>query len=205
MNEFDLEHLGDVWRRQLNPAELEELRRSADAVRQRARGAHVVDVVSALLVAGVLILLVLSNPRIDTAIVASAAILAMLVNHRRQRRLRQLELRSLSGSTEEMLDQSIARIEATLKRNQFQLILIGPGIVFGLVVAHFALLGTEGRLPMGLGVAPTIGKVLVALGAAGLVGMAIHLFHVIRRSRQERDRLITLRNAYREERESTRP
>ena len=40
MSEIDLDHLGDVWRAQPDPAEIERLRRSAEAVRRARAGAR---------------------------------------------------------------------------------------------------------------------------------------------------------------------
>ena len=44
MSDFDLDRLGDVWRQQPDPAEMERLQKSAAAVARRARRAQVVDV-----------------------------------------------------------------------------------------------------------------------------------------------------------------
>ena len=91
MIDFDLDRLGDVWRQRPDPAELEHLKRSADAVRRRARWAQLIDIVAALVVAAVVLLLVLSNPKADTLLVGGAAILMLLGTQVRSRRLRQRE------------------------------------------------------------------------------------------------------------------
>src|SRR5262245_53102612 len=101
MIEFDLDRLGDVWRERPDPAELERLQRTADRVRRRARWGQTIDIVSAVVVAIVVLLLVLSNPKIDTLLVGGAAILVLLGSQIRYRRLRQDELRSLTGSAEQ--------------------------------------------------------------------------------------------------------
>ena len=44
MTDFDLDRLGDVWRQQPDPAEMERLQRSAAAVSRRARWAQLVDI-----------------------------------------------------------------------------------------------------------------------------------------------------------------
>ena len=112
-DDFDLDRLGDVWRQRPDPKELEALRRSAEAVRRRARWGQIVEVVAAVVVSAVVLLLVLSNPRTDTVVVGTGAILILLVSQIRQRRQRKLELMSLTGTAEQMLDQSIARIQAS--------------------------------------------------------------------------------------------
>ena len=107
MTDLDLDRLGDVWRQQPDPAELERLRRTAAAVSRRARFFQIVDVVGAVVAAGAVILVVLLNPATETVALGSAAILLLLVSHVRLRKLRQVELRSLAGSAEDMLAQSI--------------------------------------------------------------------------------------------------
>ena len=139
MSDFDLDRLGDVWRQQPDAAEMERLQRSAAAVRRRARLSQIVDVVVAVAVAGVVIVLVLSNPRSEAFVMGAAAILVLLYSNFRLRKLRQVELRILSGSTEDMLDQSIERVEKTIKHNRFTLIAMGPGIIIGALFGSAAL------------------------------------------------------------------
>src|SRR5689334_22990125 len=109
MTDFDLDRLGDVWRQQPDPAEMARLQKSAADVAQRARVTQVTDIVVALVVAAVVIFLVASNPKPGTIALGTAAILVLLGSNIRLRRLRQVELQTLAGSTEDMLDQSIQR------------------------------------------------------------------------------------------------
>ena len=122
MTDFDLDRLGDVWRQQPDPAELERLQKSAATVARRARISQVTDIVVAVAVAAVVIFLVASNPRPVTVAVGGAAILVLLVGNIRLRRVRQIELKHLAGGTEEMLDQSIIRAETTVRHHRFSLL-----------------------------------------------------------------------------------
>src|SRR5690606_12347868 len=103
MTDLDLERLGTMWRQSPDPAEMENLRRSAAQVRKRARAAQRVDAIAALLVSLVILFLVLSNPKIDTLAVGGGALLILLTSQIRSRRLRKAELEALTGTTEEML------------------------------------------------------------------------------------------------------
>lgn len=203
MTDLDLERLGDVWRQQPDAAEMESLRRSAAAVSRRARLSRVVDIGAALAVATVVILLVLSNPKIGTFLVGAAAILFLLGSNVRLRNFRQIELRSLSGSTEDMLDQSIERVETTLKHNRLSLFAAPPSLLLGLLVASTAdREGVGSFLPVLRDI--HLSKVL-------LIGLAVAIFAIavvvtalgIRRGRRELERLRTMREAYRHEHEST--
>jgi len=205
MTDLDLDRLGDVWRQQPDPAEMDRLQRSAAAVSRRARLAWVVDIVAAVAVAVVVILLVLSNPKIGTFLIGSATILVLLGSNIRLRKLRQVELRSLTGSTEDMLDQSIERIETTLKHNRLSLIAGGPALLIGLLSATTADRSViSGLFPAlrDLPLSRTMwsGLVIVALAIAALV-IALG----IRRGRRELVRLRAMREAYRHERDSTTP
>ena len=66
MTDFDLEKLGEQWRQQPSAAEMEELKRSAEKARRGARWGQIVEVGAAAILAGVVIILVLANPQIDT-------------------------------------------------------------------------------------------------------------------------------------------
>jgi hypothetical protein len=194
MIDFDLDRLGDVWRQRPDPAELESLKRSADIVRRRARWAQLFDVVAAAVVAAVVLLLVLSNPKVDTLLVGGAAILMLLGTQVRSRRLRQEELRSLTGSTEQMLDLSINRTRATIKRSRFQLLGGPPAFSLGLLLAYVVDDRAAGRLWQ----TPPA----VALGAVFFViALMVYLVNTMRASRRELDRLVALREAYRGERD----
>lgn len=205
MTDIDLERLGDVWREQPDPAELERLKRSAGAVARRARLAQIVDVVAGIAVATVVVLLVLSNPKTQTLVMGAAAILVLLGSNVRLRRLRQVELRSLTGGTEDMLDQSIDRIETTLKHNRFSLIAIGPCIIVGILVAAFADGRRVGMLIPALRDAPLLRILWNGLFVAVLAVGAVFIALAIKRGKRELERLRVMRESYRHERESTAP
>jgi membrane protein implicated in regulation of membrane protease activity len=203
MTDLDLDRLGDVWREQPDPAELERLQRTAAAVRRRARLGQIVDALAGIAVAVVVILLVLANPKLETFLMGGAAILVLLGANIRQRRLRQVELRSLTGGTEEMLDQSIERIETTLKHNRLSLIAVGPCILVGVLVARSSELGRIGDLIPALSNLPIAKYVWQGTTVAIVAGAILYLLLAIRRGRRERERLRAMRNSYRQEREST--
>lgn len=203
MTDLDLDRLGDVWREQLDPAELERLQRSAITVSRRARLAQIVDALAGIAVAAVVILLVLANPKVETFLMGGAAILVLLGANISQRRLRQVELRSLTGGTEEMLDQSIERVETTLKHNRLSLIAVGPCILVGVLVARSSKLGRIGDLIPALSDLPIAKYVWQGTTVAIVAGAILYLLLAIRRGRRERERLRAMRNSYRQEREST--
>lgn len=201
MNDFDLDRLGDVWRQQPDPGELEALRRSADYVRRRARWAQAVDIASALVVAGVILFLVLSNPQKDTLVVGSAAILVLLFGQQRQRRLRREELKGLTGSAEEMLVQSVVRAEATLRRTKFSLFTLPPALGLGIVLSYVVDTGAEGELLTRFSSDPTISTLLKVLIGVLVIIAGVYLVSSMRRHREELERLKGLSDAYRQERE----
>jgi hypothetical protein len=204
MNEFDLDRLGDVWRQQPAPAELERLRRTAAAVRRRARLAQIVDVGAAIIVGIMVVLLVLSSPKIETVVVGSAAILILLVSQIRARRLRAVELRGLAGTTEAMLDQSIERLEKTLRHQRFSLVAIGPAIVIGNLMAST---GARSFISLAgpLTALPGFRIVWPAFWFTVLAGTVLFVALSMRGNRRELERLRTMRDAYRQEGESTPP
>ena len=202
MIDFDLDRLGDVWRQRPDPAELEALKRSADAVRRRARLAQLIDIVAAVVVAAVVLLLVLSNPQVNTVLVGGAAILMLLGSEVRSRRLRQEELRSLTGSTEQMLDQSITRTKATIKRSRFQLLSAVPGLSLGLLLAYVVDDGAAGTLRK-LSSDPGTRIIVTLILVFVLTALMAYLVKTIRASRRELDRLVALREAYRGEQDSS--
>lgn len=197
MTDFDLDRLGDVWRRQPDPAEMARLQRTAAAVSRRARFSQIFDVVAGAAVSAVVIFLVWTNPRFETFLLGAAAIFVLLVSNMRLRKLRQVELRSLTGSTEDMLDQSINRLETTLKYKLFSLIAIGPALVVGFLLAWAA-----GANP-GVTVAPALRLVWRGTTFAVLAGGVVYLVLAIRRERRELQRLRAMRESYRLEGESS--
>jgi len=203
MTDLDLDRLGDVWRQQPDPAEMDRLQRSAAAVSRRARLAWVVDIVAAVAVAVVVILLVLSNPKIGTFLIGSATILVLLGSNIRLRKLRQVELRSLTGSTEDMLDQSIERIETKLKHNRLSLIFGGPAFLVGILSATASNPNAIGNLLPTLREIPLSRTLASALAVGILAIIAVVILLGIRRGRRELGRLRTMREAYRHEHDST--
>ncbi len=199
MSEIDLDRLGDVWRAQPDPAEIEQLRHAAEAVQRRARWGQLADFWLALLVSGVILALVIANPELKTGLVGGFVILYLLYGTVRQRRLRAVELQTLTGSTERMLDQSIERAEAAAKRSLISLIGTGPALLLGLGFAA-ALDRGAGESPLQkLSTIPWVGTVAVP---AMVIALAVALLHQLRtniRSRREIERLKSLRDAYRAE------
>lgn len=199
MNDFDLDRLGDVWRQQPDPAEMERLQRSAAAVSRRARFSQILDVAVAAALAGAAIFLVSLNPRSEAVLAGAAAIVVLLYGNIRQRRLRQVELRSLTGKAEDMLQQSVERVETTLRHHRLTLLAMGPtclvGVLFGVTV-----IGRNGISH--LSGTPLLRPLLFGGGIAALAAFSLFLLFAIRRGRRELERLKALRDAYRHERES---
>ena len=200
MNDFDFDHLGDVWRQPPDRAELEALMRSAEAVRHRARWGHLIDLASALVVAAVVLFLALLNPERDTLVVAGGAILLLTYSQYRQRRLRQEELRSLTGTAEEMLDQSIARAEARVRRIRFSLGALPAGLFVGLIFSYFVDDRVAGDLVRRFSSGAGVGTIILAVTGVGLAFAVYSLAQAIRRGNLELAKLKALRDAYRAER-----
>ena len=119
MSDFDLDRLGDVWRQQPDPAEMERLQRSAAAVaparavragRRHRRGGRG---------RGVVIFLVACNPSTGTFLMGGGAILSCWAATSASAGCARSSCSSLTGSTEDMLDQSIERVETTLQHHRF--------------------------------------------------------------------------------------
>ena len=199
MSDIDLDRLGDVWRAQPDPAEIEQLRHAAEAVQRRARWGQLADFWLAFLVSGVILALVIASPQLKTSLVGGFIILYLLYSTVRQRRLRAIELTTLTGSTERMLDQLIERAEAAAKRSRLSLIMTGPALLLGLGFA--AALDRETRQSplQKLSTMPWVGTFAVPVLVVALVVASLHLLRTNIRSRREIDRLKLLRNAYRAE------
>lgn len=202
MTDFDLDQLGNVWRQQPDPAELEALKRAAETARRRARWARVIDVAAAVVVAGVVLFLVAINPRTDTMLVGGAAILLLLSNHVRQRRQRFLELKRLTGTAEEMLDQSIERTRKTLRYARLSLLLVGPGIVIGNLLATTADSSVD-RLLGWIRSDSSLRTAWLGFCLIVFVGLIIALIRASRRHRRELGRLTAMREFYRREDDSS--
>jgi hypothetical protein len=203
MVDFDLDRLGDVWRQQPDPEEMERLQRTAIAVARRARLSQVIDLAAALVVAAVVIALVIANPRGPSVLMGVAAILFMLYNTYSQRKLRQVLLQELTGSTENMLQQSVERVETTLRRNRLTLILIGPAVLTGILFAAVAVGQRSISDFAALHDLPLLRPLFQAASFAGLAAFVVYMLLAARRCRRELDRLKAMSDSYREEREST--
>ena len=205
MSDFDLDRLGDVWRQQPDPAEMERLQRTAAAASRRARFARLVDIGAAVAVAAVVVLLVQSNPKVETVLMGAAAILVLLYGNIRQRRIRQVELRSLTGTTEDMLDQSIERVEATIKHSRVTLIGMIPtlivGVVFMAVVQGEAIISLQSAIRSN----PVVRLVWAGGAVAVLLGAMVFFYQSMRRNQRELERLVSMRQVYREEGETSEP
>jgi uncharacterized membrane protein YjjB (DUF3815 family) len=199
MNDLDLDRLGDVWRQRPDPAELDELKRAAEAVRRHARWGQVVDVVAAVAVAGVVLFLVLSNPTLDTLLVGGGAILILLITQIRSRRLRQQELRSLTGSVEQMLDQSIERVQATLKRARSGLVVLVPGVLLGYFIAFVVERRSGTEISERFNAQPGLSTIILIVAALAIAGAFVQVVTTLRKSRRELERLTALRDSYRQE------
>jgi hypothetical protein len=204
MVDFDLDRLGDVWRQQPDPAEMERLQRTAIAVARRARLSTIMDICAAVAVAAVVVFLVITNPRLQTLVMGSAAILVLLGSNIRLRRLRQVELKGLAGTTEDMLDQSITRLETTVRHHKFTLYTIPPVLLGTFIFGATA--GPERRAILGaFGNIAWFRASLFGAALTALVALAVYLLICIRRGRRELNRLNAMREAYRHERDSSVP
>lgn len=202
MTEFDLDRLGDVWRQEPDPAEMERLQKSAVAVARRARLTQIVDVAAALIVAAVVIMLVASNPKPETVVIGAGAILVLLISNLRLRKVRRVELRNLAGGTEEMLDQLILRAETTMRHHRFGMFAIGPAFAIGLVVAATFRDGQMPQIFQG-GWKPSF--ILGGVALTLVVASFLYSLRGLNRARKELHRLKSMREAYRREHESTLP
>jgi uncharacterized membrane protein len=204
MSDFDLDRLGDVWRQQPDPAEMQRLQRTAVAVARRARLAAIVDVCAAVAVSAVVVILVLANPKTQTIVMGTAAILLLLGSNIRLRKLRQVELKGLTGTTEEMLDQSIARVETTLRHHKSTLY-YGPLVMLGSWIFAAVVVPKKESVLGGLHDLSWFGPMLVGTAVAAVVALAIYLIISVRRGRRELNRLNAMREAYRVESNSSAP
>ena len=201
MNDFDLERLGDVWRQQPDPVEMDRLHRSAAAVARRARWSQRIDVVAAVAVSAVVLLLVWANPQKATVAIGCGTVLLLLVSQRRQRRQRAIELQSLTGNAEEMIGQSIERVEATIRHTRFSLFTLPTALLLGLFFSY-VVDADGGRGPLArISLDPSAGTIIKVLVALLVTAATIYLLRAMRRERAELERLSTLREAYRAERE----
>lgn len=202
MSDIDLDRLGDLWRAQPDPAEMEQLQRTAAIAARRARWGQLSDAALALVVSAVVLVLVWSNPTLKTALAGGGAILLMLVSTLHQRKLRKLELMALTGSSEEMLDQSIVRLSATRKRTLLGLIGAIPAIAIGSALGTSLESGGSELFARWRSNESTAFAFTILVIAAGIL-LYSYLLTLSRRTRAELDRLTTLRDAYRRESEDS--
>lgn len=200
MTDFDLDRLGDVWRQPPDAAEMARLQKSAETVAKRARQAQVVDVGAALIVSAVVIFLVASHPRLGTILMGAAAIIFLLATNIRLRRVRQVELRNLTGSTEEMLDQSITRVETTVRHHRYGAIAIGPAFVIGTLLAYAA---QSQSIFFSMQSWSTFRLFWVAAGLSLVAAGMVYSWRSMRRGKRELERLQAMCEAYRHEHESS--
>ena len=201
MTDFDLDRLGDVWRQQPDPEEMARLQKSAASVQRRARLTQIIDIAAAVIVSAVVIFLVASNPKTDTLVIGTGAIMVLLVSNLRLRKVRRVELRNLTGGTEDMLEQSMLRAETTMRHHRFGMVAIGPAFAIGLIVAATAR-GSQlaeifqDRSKQGF---------VIGLGLAIVVATFLYSLRGLNRAKKELHRLKAMREAYRREHESTLP
>ncbi len=198
--DLDLDRLGDLWRTEPDPQEMQRLKRAATSAARRARWGQVSDYLLAALVSIAIIAIVASNPSLNVGLAGGAAILAMLFGTNYQRRLRQTELKALTGTAEEMLDQSIERLTATRKRAAFGLLVAIPGVLVGLGFGA-VIDNNSGELIARWRENPEALRLFEAVMVGVLVMFLVQMFVAARRSRTELARLRALREAYRQESE----
>jgi hypothetical protein len=201
MNDLDLDRLGDLWRAQPDPKEMQRLRRSAASAARRARWGQVADYLLTALVSTGIVAIVASNPSLNIGLAGAGAILLMLAGTVHQRRLRQIELKALTGTSEEMLDQSIERLTATRKRAAFGMLAAIPSVLLGL--GFGAILESDaGELLARWRENREALRLIEAVMVGLLVMFVAHLVIAARRSRAELAHLKALREAYRSEEEA---
>ncbi|HEV2748364.1 MAG TPA: hypothetical protein VGW34_13830 [Allosphingosinicella sp.] len=204
MTDIDLDKLGTVWRGSLADEQISDLVRSARKVSRRARIGLMLDQVGAALVVLAVLVIVAVDGEADTIFFGSVAILVLVLSQLRQRRYRQIEVRSLTGGTEAMIEQLIERQRASLKRVRFGLWIIGPATVAGVLFASTIGGSAEYEMLSRRIADPQLRIVLMGLATLLITGTAVHLALTIRRYRGEIERLMALRDAYRREHESSR-
>ena len=102
-----------------------------------------------------------------------------------------------------MLDQSIDRVETTLRYRRFTLIGFGPAFIVGVLVS--AQTQRRGLISLFHDLSPAYRYGLLLASALILIGAVIVMWRGLRRGTEELDRLRAMREAYRRERESTAP
>lgn len=200
MSDIDLDRLGDLWRAEPDAEELRALRRAARKARIRGRVAAAFELALAGVMIVALIGVVLINPQPRTGLAASAVILLLLYSQTRQRRFRQIELKSLTGDTATIIDQSVERVEAKLKRTRLGLLMTGPAVVFGFLLAFALDVDGSGEMLRGMW---GDGRTRTAASAVAIMVVLIAIAQTVtgfRQSKRELRRLRELQSSYRRER-----
>jgi hypothetical protein len=203
VNEFDLDRLGSLWRTEPGAEELRELRRSAESARRRAYWTSLLDYGLAGVAVGTVLLILAFNPKFEAIMVGAAAVVVAIISLTGRKRARRIELQSLAGDTESMLESSIARVETNLKRSKSGLMVIGPSILLGVLFGFIVDKGGGGAALPTLEADAWRGLVVRGLLIFIIGATIIQLILSVRRSRAELDRLFQLREAYRLEHEAT--
>lgn len=127
-------------------------------------------------------------------------ILLLLYSQTRQRRFRQIELKSLTGDTATIIDQSVERVEAKLKRTRLGLLMTGPAVVFGFLLAFALDVDGSGEMLRGMW---GDGRTRTAASAVAIMVVLIAIAQTVtgfRQSKRELRRLRELQSSYRRER-----
>jgi hypothetical protein len=205
VNEFDLDRLGSLWRTEPGAEELSKLRRSAESARRRAYWTSLLDYGLAAIAVSTVLMILAFNPNFEAILVGAAAVVVAIMSLTGRKRARRIELQSLAGDTESMLETSIAAVETRLKRSKSGLMVLGPSILLGVLFGFIVDKGGGGAA------LPTLeGEAWRGMVVRGLlifiIGLTtIQLILSVRRSRAELDRLFQLQEAYRLEHEATPP
>jgi hypothetical protein len=120
----------------------------------------------------------------------------MLFSTVRQRRLRMIELATLSGSTEHMLDQSIERARATIRRARLNLLTTPLGLPLGIAFGAALDRGQGSGMYQRLTSEPLITALVSMTLLVAAATICVYLIRVRRAARQELERLTQLRQAY---------
>ena len=100
-----------------------------------------------------------------------------------------------------MLDQSIERVTATVKRTRLGLIMGMPAVPIGALLASAVESSSGDEIASRIAAYEGLGTAILLVAGLGFSTMATHLFRQFRRSPRELERLILLREAYRQEHE----
>jgi hypothetical protein len=205
VNDFDLDRLGSLWRTEPEAGEIRELKRSADLARRKAYWTSLLDYGLASIAVGTVLLILGFNPKLEAVLVGGTAVVVAIMSLTGRKRARRIELQSLAGDTESMLETSIAAVEARLRRSKSGLMVIGPSILLGVLFGFIVDKGGGGATLPTLEGEAWRGLVVRGLLIFIIAVTVIQLILSVRRSRAELYRLFQLREAYRLEHEASPP